>query len=140
MLGATSALLAESLDLARRGGLDMRTVMEVVAESAVGSPLIQYKRAAVVSGDFTAAFSVSQMLKDFELIAEAAAGDATATCRSSTASARHTAPRSRAGLATRFLRADREDATASDPRHAPQWNEQILKMKKYPVARRERRG
>jgi len=72
MVGATSALLAESLDLARRGGLDTRTAMEVVAESAVGSPLIQYKRAAVVSGDFTAAFSVSQMLKDFELIAQAA--------------------------------------------------------------------
>jgi len=76
MLGATSALLAESLDLARRGGLDVRTVMEVVAESAVGSPLIQYKRAAVVSGDFTAAFSVSQMLKDFELVAEAARASA----------------------------------------------------------------
>jgi 3-hydroxyisobutyrate dehydrogenase-like beta-hydroxyacid dehydrogenase len=76
MLGATSALLAESLNLARRGGLDVRTVMDVVAESAVGSPLIQYKRAAVVSGDFTAAFSVSQMLKDFELIAEAARASA----------------------------------------------------------------
>src|SRR5579863_3464681 len=44
MVGATSALLAESLDLARRGGLSDETVMEAVAESAVGSPLIQYKR------------------------------------------------------------------------------------------------
>jgi 3-hydroxyisobutyrate dehydrogenase-like beta-hydroxyacid dehydrogenase len=72
MLGATSALLAESLDLARRGGLSVETVMDVVAESAVGSPLLQYKRAAITTRDFTAAFSVSQMLKDFDLIAEAA--------------------------------------------------------------------
>ena len=78
MVGATSALLAESLDLARRGGLDVGAVMDVIAESAVGSPLIQYKRAAVVSGDFTAAFSVSQMLKDFELIAQAAEATACA--------------------------------------------------------------
>jgi 3-hydroxyisobutyrate dehydrogenase-like beta-hydroxyacid dehydrogenase len=76
MLGATAALLAESLDLARRGGLDTKTVMDVVAASAVGSPLIQYKRAAVTTGDFTAAFSVSQMLKDFDLIAGAAAATA----------------------------------------------------------------
>ncbi len=72
MLGATSALLAESLDLALRGGLNVETVMDVVAESAVGSPLLQYKRAAITTRDFTAAFSVSQMLKDFDLIAEAA--------------------------------------------------------------------
>ena len=72
MVGATSALLAEALNLARRGGLDVQTVMDVVAESAVASPLLQYKRAAVTTGDYTAAFSVSQMLKDFDLIVEAA--------------------------------------------------------------------
>ncbi|HXT06693.1 MAG TPA: NAD(P)-dependent oxidoreductase [Roseiarcus sp.] len=73
LVGATSALLAESLALGRRGGLDTKTIMDVVAESAVGSPLIQYKRAAVTTGDYTAAFSVSQMLKDLDLIAAAAA-------------------------------------------------------------------
>jgi 3-hydroxyisobutyrate dehydrogenase-like beta-hydroxyacid dehydrogenase len=72
LVGATSALLAESLNLARRGGLDVQTVMDVVAESAIASPLLQYKRGAVITGDYTAAFSVSQMLKDFDLIAEAA--------------------------------------------------------------------
>jgi len=72
MVGATSALLAESLNLARRGGLDVETAMNVIAESAVASPLLQYKRAAVTTGDYAAAFSVSQMLKDFNLIVEAA--------------------------------------------------------------------
>jgi len=41
MLGATSALLAESLMLARKGGMDIQTIMDVVSESVVASPLIQ---------------------------------------------------------------------------------------------------
>jgi 3-hydroxyisobutyrate dehydrogenase-like beta-hydroxyacid dehydrogenase len=70
LVGATSALLAESLNLARSGGLDVETVMNVVTESAVASPLIQYKRGAVTSGDYTAAFSVAQMLKDLDVVSK----------------------------------------------------------------------
>jgi 3-hydroxyisobutyrate dehydrogenase-like beta-hydroxyacid dehydrogenase len=73
MVGATSALLAESLRLARMGGMDIQIIMDVVSESVVASPLIQYKRSAVTTGDYTAAFSASQMLKDFDLIEQAAA-------------------------------------------------------------------
>jgi 3-hydroxyisobutyrate dehydrogenase-like beta-hydroxyacid dehydrogenase len=72
MVGATSAMLSESLALARRGGLDDETVMSVILESAIASPLLQYKRGMVTSGDYPAAFSVSQMLKDFGLITQAA--------------------------------------------------------------------
>jgi 3-hydroxyisobutyrate dehydrogenase-like beta-hydroxyacid dehydrogenase len=72
MVGATSALLAEALTLARKGGMDVQTIMDVVAESAIASPLIQYKRNAITSGDYQAAFSASQMLKDFDLIEQAA--------------------------------------------------------------------
>ncbi len=72
MVGATSALLAESLALARNGGMDIQTIMEVVCESAIASPLLQYKRAAITSGDYKAAFSAAQMLKDFDLIEAAA--------------------------------------------------------------------
>jgi 3-hydroxyisobutyrate dehydrogenase-like beta-hydroxyacid dehydrogenase len=73
MVGATSALLAESLLLARKGGIDIQTIMDVVSESVVASPLIQYKRGAITTGNYTAAFSASQMLKDFDLIEQAAA-------------------------------------------------------------------
>ena len=73
MVGATSALLAESLLLARKGGMDIQTIMDVVSESAIASPLIQYKRGAITTGDYTAAFSASQMLKDLDLIEQAAA-------------------------------------------------------------------
>ena len=72
MVGATSALLAESLMLARKGGMNINTIMDVVSESAVASPLIQYKRGAITTADYTAAFSASQMLKDFDLIEQAA--------------------------------------------------------------------
>jgi 3-hydroxyisobutyrate dehydrogenase-like beta-hydroxyacid dehydrogenase len=72
MLGATSALLAESLMLARKGGMDIQTIMDVVAESAIASPLIHYKRGAITTGDYTAAFSAAQMLKDFDLIGKTA--------------------------------------------------------------------
>ncbi len=72
MVGATSALLAESLMLARKGGMDIQTIMNVVSESAIASPLIQYKRGCITTGDYKAAFSVSQMLKDFDLIEQAA--------------------------------------------------------------------
>ncbi len=73
MLGATSALLAELLMLARKGGMSIQTIIDVVSESAVGSPLIQYKRAMITMGDYTAAFSASQMLKDLDLVEQASA-------------------------------------------------------------------
>jgi 3-hydroxyisobutyrate dehydrogenase-like beta-hydroxyacid dehydrogenase len=38
----------------------------------VGSPLLHYKRDALVDHDFEPAFSVAQMIKDLELIGEVA--------------------------------------------------------------------
>jgi len=72
MVGATSALMGEALALARKGGLDIHTVMEVVSSSVMASPLVLYKRATIENGDYAPAFGASQMLKDFDLIAEAA--------------------------------------------------------------------
>lgn len=68
MLGATSALVAEALALGEKGGLDRATMLDVVLSSAVASPLIGYKRDMLVRGDFTPAFSVSQMMKDIDII------------------------------------------------------------------------
>jgi 3-hydroxyisobutyrate dehydrogenase-like beta-hydroxyacid dehydrogenase len=68
LLGGTSALLAEALTLGRKGGLDTSQMMDVLLESAVGSPLTRYKRDMLVEGDYTAQFSVAQMMKDLDLI------------------------------------------------------------------------
>lgn len=72
LVGGTSALLAEALSLGASGGLTRADMMEVIGESAVASPLLKYKMDAVVSDDFSPAFSVQQMIKDFTLISNAA--------------------------------------------------------------------
>ena len=70
-VGATSAILSEAVLLGEAGGLSRAQMMEVLAESAVASPLIGYKRTAIENDDFSPAFSVEQMVKDFTLICEA---------------------------------------------------------------------
>lgn len=73
LVGATAALMAEALSLGRQGGLSVPDMMAVIEESAVSSPLIGYKRAMLESGDYSPAFTVAQMAKDFDLILDAAA-------------------------------------------------------------------
>jgi 3-hydroxyisobutyrate dehydrogenase-like beta-hydroxyacid dehydrogenase len=46
--------------------------MDVLCDSVVGSPLLHYKRDVLAARDFEPAFSVSQMIKDLELIGEVA--------------------------------------------------------------------
>lgn len=75
LVGATSALLGEALTLGRKGGLDMETMLDVIGQSAVASPLIAYKRDLLISRDFDPAFSVEQMMKDFDLILDAGRQD-----------------------------------------------------------------
>ena len=72
LVGATSAVLSEAMLLGEAGGLSRAQIMDVVGQSAVASPLLAYKRAAIVEDDFTPAFSVEQMIKDFTLICGAA--------------------------------------------------------------------
>jgi 3-hydroxyisobutyrate dehydrogenase-like beta-hydroxyacid dehydrogenase len=74
LLGGTSALLGEALAIGRCSGLPLATLLDVICESAVGSPLLNYKREAILADDFDPSFSVSQMVKDFELIGEVADG------------------------------------------------------------------
>jgi 3-hydroxyisobutyrate dehydrogenase-like beta-hydroxyacid dehydrogenase len=71
LVGATSAILAEAIALGASGGLSLASMMEVICESAVASPLLKYKAAAVVAQDYAPAFTVQQMIKDFSLISDA---------------------------------------------------------------------
>lgn len=73
LVAANASLLADALALGRAGGLSRETMMDIICESAVASPLLKYKRDNVVCEDYPAAFSVSQMIKDSGLIADAAA-------------------------------------------------------------------
>lgn len=71
LVGATSSITAEALALGGSGGLDRAAMMDVIGASAVASPLLQYKRNAIVAEDYKPAFSVTQMIKDFSLISDA---------------------------------------------------------------------
>lgn len=67
MVGATSSLLAEAVTLGRKGGVDLATALDIFCQSAIASPLIEYKRAMIMEGIFDPAFSVSGMMKDFDI-------------------------------------------------------------------------
>lgn len=71
LVGATSAILAEAVALGASGGLSRASMMEVICESAVASPLLKYKAGAVVDADYAPAFTIEQMIKDFTLISAA---------------------------------------------------------------------
>ncbi|GAB0120334.1 hypothetical protein Acid7E03_44060 [Acidisoma sp. 7E03] len=47
-------------------------MLEVICESAVASPLIVYKRDMLERRDFSPAFTIEQMIKDFDLLVDAA--------------------------------------------------------------------
>ncbi len=72
MIGVTSQMMAEAVVLAEKAGLDVEQVCDVMAGSAVGSPLVGYKKALVSAGTYDPAFSVTLMMKDFDLAFAAA--------------------------------------------------------------------
>ena len=73
MIAQTSAMLAEALTLGRKGGLAWQDLWDVLAASAVGSPILRAKSVQLARRDFTPTFTVEQMIKDLGLILDAAA-------------------------------------------------------------------
>ncbi|MBR0599229.1 NAD(P)-dependent oxidoreductase [Sinanaerobacter chloroacetimidivorans] len=72
MIGTSMQMMAEAVVLAEKAGLDVTQVCEVIAGSAVGSPLVGYKVAPISKGEYNPAFSVKLMMKDFDLAFDAA--------------------------------------------------------------------
>ncbi len=73
MVCATSALLGEALAFGAKGGLTHATMMEVINQSVVASPLIGYKTSMIISGNYEAAASLNTLMKDLDLFLSAAA-------------------------------------------------------------------
>ncbi|BCB84957.1 NAD(P)-dependent oxidoreductase [Phytohabitans suffuscus] len=70
---ALNQALAESLVLAERAGVARETMYEVLANSAVGSPFVSYKRAAFERpGQVPVAFSIDLVAKDLDLVRQLA--------------------------------------------------------------------
>lgn len=74
MIAATSGMLSEALALGSKGGLDWRQMWDVIAASAVGSPIVKAKAVQLREHDYTPTFTVAQMQKDVGLILAAGAG------------------------------------------------------------------
>jgi len=68
MIAASAAMMAESLALARKGGIAWQDILGVFDDSAVASPMVKYKTAPLRSRDFESTFSCRQMAKDLDLI------------------------------------------------------------------------
>lgn len=72
MIATTMQMEAEAVVLAEKAGLDVRQVCDIIANSAVGSPICNYKSAVIAEGEYPAAFSVKLMMKDLDLAFDAA--------------------------------------------------------------------
>jgi 3-hydroxyisobutyrate dehydrogenase-like beta-hydroxyacid dehydrogenase len=68
MIAVSAGMMAESLALARKGGIAWRDMLDVLAESAVASPMVKYKVGPLAERDFGSTFSSRQMAKDLDLI------------------------------------------------------------------------
>jgi 3-hydroxyisobutyrate dehydrogenase-like beta-hydroxyacid dehydrogenase len=75
MLAGTAELMAEALVLAERHGIDRATMLEVMGGSAMGSPFVKYKTAALVADDYASTFSARGLHNDVGLALDCA-GDA----------------------------------------------------------------
>jgi 3-hydroxyisobutyrate dehydrogenase-like beta-hydroxyacid dehydrogenase len=68
MIAASAVMMAESLALARKGGIAWQDILNVFEDSAIASPMVKYKAAPLRSRDFESTFSCRQMAKDLDLI------------------------------------------------------------------------
>jgi 3-hydroxyisobutyrate dehydrogenase len=64
---ANLATLAQALLVAKRAGVDLERMAEVMPRSAGGSRMAELKAAPMLAHDFTALFKLDHMLKDVEL-------------------------------------------------------------------------
>jgi 3-hydroxyisobutyrate dehydrogenase-like beta-hydroxyacid dehydrogenase len=72
MIAVSAGMMAESLALARKGGIGWRDILQVLDESAVASPMVKYKTPPLATRNFESTFSCRQMAKDLDLILGAA--------------------------------------------------------------------
>ncbi len=72
MVAATSALLGEALAFGLKGGLTHESMLDVIMQSAVASPLIGYKKDMIISGDYKPAATLNMLKKDLDLLLSAA--------------------------------------------------------------------
>jgi 3-hydroxyisobutyrate dehydrogenase-like beta-hydroxyacid dehydrogenase len=68
MIAVSAGMMAESLALARKGGIGWRDILDVLNDSAIASPMVKYKTPPLATRNFESTFSCRQMCKDLDLI------------------------------------------------------------------------
>lgn len=64
--------LAQAIVFAQKAGVDPRTLLDILPHSALHSPMYQSKGKGILEGNFTPRFFLDHMLKDVNLMLEAA--------------------------------------------------------------------
>lgn len=72
MIAVTAGMMAECLALARKGNIGWSDILNAMNESAVASPFVKYKVAALATRDFSPTFTCQQVVKDLDLVLGAA--------------------------------------------------------------------
>lgn len=72
MVAVTAGMLGEMLALAQKGGIGWEAALELLGESVVASPLVKYKLEPLRRRDYTPTATGALVLKDLDLIVEAA--------------------------------------------------------------------
>ncbi|MCL2111963.1 MAG: NAD(P)-dependent oxidoreductase [Clostridiales bacterium] len=67
MIATTMQMQAEAVVMAEKAGLDVAQVCDIIAGSAVGSPLTGYKSKVIAEGVYAPAFPIRLMIKDLKL-------------------------------------------------------------------------
>ncbi|CAM3619171.1 NAD(P)-dependent oxidoreductase [Halomonas lysinitropha] len=78
MIAVSAGMMGEALAMARKGNIGWEAMLDLMADSAVGSPMVKYKTQPLKERDFTSTFSAAQMAKDLDLILGCAHGDGVA--------------------------------------------------------------
>lgn len=76
MIAVSAGMMGEALAFARRGGVDFAQMLDLLADSAVGSPMVKYKTPPLKAGDYSSTFSCRQMAKDLDLFLDTARSSA----------------------------------------------------------------
>lgn len=87
LLAITVQGVSETLLFARSLGIGKEQMLDIISESAVGTPLIRGKAASILADDYPAAFALKHMAKDLRLAHEA--GVSTPLAESVNATYRH---------------------------------------------------
>ena len=72
MLGVTALMLAEALTFGEKAGLDLSMMMDILNESVVASPVMEYKADSIKNRSFDLTFSATHMAKDLDMVLDTA--------------------------------------------------------------------